>query len=102
MNNLVKKQSCYIKLLLTTTNQQQKAMIQSITPSQMKAVVQIVYNVLHGNPYISEKDKKKLKKRKLVIRRFIAKRLSFKSRIKLFLKYFSYISLLLRVIETEL
>ena len=102
MNNLLRKETPFLRLLLTTTYQQQKAMIKTITPSQMKAVAQIAYNVLQGNRELAEKDKKKLQRDKLIIRRFIAKGLAREKTAKLLLKYLNSFLLLIKVIKKEL
>ena len=68
----------------------------------MKAVVQIVYNVLQGNRVISPKTKTKLSRYKTIIRRFVSKGLTRRKRINLFLKYFQYILPLLRTVEKEI
>lgn len=102
MNNLLKKETPFLRLLLATTYQQQKAMIKTITPSQMKVIVQIAYNVLQGNRELAEKDKKKLQRNKLVIRRFIAKGLAREKRAKLLLKYLNSILLLIKAIKKDL
>lgn len=98
MNQLIKKERAFLKLLLSTNKQQQKAMIKTITTSQMRAMVQIVYNVLQGYGNIPEKDKKRLQKRKRVIRRFVVKGLERVKREKLLLKHLTSILLLIKVV----
>lgn len=102
MNRLVKTQSNFLRLIISTPSVQQRALIKTILPSQMKAIVQIVYNTLIGNRIISAENKKKLKKHKVVIRRFVSKGLSFKQRKEILFKYFKYILLMLKIIEKEL
>lgn len=102
MNNLIKKESSFLRLLLSTTSQQQKAMIKTITPKQMKAVVQIAYNVLQGNRDVSGKDINKLTKHKLVIRRFISRGITCEKRSKLFLKYLDFILLLIKTVQKDI
>lgn len=69
MNRLVKTQSNFLRLIISTPSVQQRALIKTILPSQKKAIVQIVYNTLIGNRIISAENKKKLKKHRVVIRR---------------------------------
>lgn len=102
MNALLRKETPFLKLLLVTISKQQKALIKTITPSQMKAIVQIVYNVLQGNRSISTKHKNKLMRHKRAIRRFIARGLGHKQRVKVLLKHLKSILSLLKVIEKEL
>ena len=102
MNALLKKESTFLKLLLVTTSQQQKALIETITPSQMKAIVQIVYNVLQGNRHLPENIKSRLQKDKLFIRRFISRQLRRKERRKLLLNHLLSILLIIGIIKSEL
>ena len=102
MNGLIRKEASFLRLLLVTTTKQQKALIKTITASQMNALVQIVYNVLQGNRTISSDLKKKLKRNKRSIRRFIGKGLTLRNRVKLLLKHFKSILLLVKVVEKEL
>ena len=92
---LLRKETPFLRLLLYTTPKQQKALIHTITPSQMKAVVQIVYNVLQGNRHLPDGHKKKLKRNKLVIRHFISKGLRHRQRAGLLLKHWKSILLLI-------
>lgn len=102
MNALIKKESGFLRLLLNTSSEQRKAMIKSITPSQMKAVVQIAYNVLQGNRDLPQRDINKLTRHKIVIRRFIDKKTTREKRVALFLKYLESILPLIKVIEKDI
>lgn len=102
MNSLIKTQIHFLRLLLSTSTKQQMALIKTIQPSQMKAIVQIAYNVLHGYRLLSNKNKKTLQTHKLVIRRFISKGLSYEKRRSLLVKYLKHILLLLQVVRTEI
>lgn len=102
MNRLVKKEIKFLRLLISTSSLQQRALIKTIQPSQMQAIVQIAYNVLIGNRVLSAENKKKLKTHKVIIRRFVSKELPFEKRKEILLKYFNYILLLIKVIEKEL
>ena len=101
MSRLIQKERDFLRLLLTTSSKQQVALIKTIQPMQMKAVVQVVYNVLIGNRELSSTNKNKLNRYRLVIRRFVGKGLAHERRKKLLLKYFDSISLMLKVIQTE-
>lgn len=102
MNSLIKRQSDFLRLLLTTSANQQVALIKTIQPTQMKAVVQIAYNVLMGNRALSSVSKKTLGKRKIVIRRFVSQGVSYAGRKRLLLRYFKYIGILLKAVLKEL
>lgn len=102
MNNLLKSQINFIRLLMSTNSAQQKAMINTILPAQMRALVQIVYNVLVGNRELSDANKKKLKVHKTIIRRFVSRELSFQKRKEILLKYLKQISILVNTVVKEL
>ena len=102
MNNLIRKESDFLRLLMSTSAKQQKALLKSIELPQMKAIVQIVYNVLVGNRELKERVIKTLQKHKMIIRRLVSKSLSFEKRKTLLVKYFKYVLPFLQVIESEL
>lgn len=87
---------------MSTNSAQQKAMINTILPAQMRALVQIVYNVLVGNRELSDANKKKLKVHKTIIRRFVSRELSFQKRKEILLKYLKQISILVNTVVKEL
>ena len=87
---------------MSTSIKQKKALLQSIEKSQLKAIVQIVYNLMLGYRRLPEKDKKRLAKRKTVIRQFVSKGLSFKKRKELLLKYYKFILPFISAIQGEL
>ncbi len=103
MSALINRQAYFLRLLLTTSIKQRLDLIKKYSQSsQMKAIVQIVYNVLVGNRILPSKDINKMKKHKVAIRRFVSKGLSLEKRKRLLVKYFKCIVLLLKVIKDEL
>lgn len=76
-------------------------LLQSIEKSQLRTIVQIVYNVMFGYCMLSEKDKKTLIKHKTVLRQFVIKGLSLKREKgkELFLEYYKSVLLLVNVIK---
>lgn len=102
MNQLLKSQINFLCLLMSTNSAQQKAMIKTILPTQMKALVQIVYNVLVGNRELSDANKKKLRVHKTMFRCFVGRELSFEKRKEILLKYFRQISILVNTVAKEL
>lgn len=102
MNSLIKKENDFLRLLLTTSDKQRKALLQTIERSQLRAIVQIAYNLLVGYHPLPEKDKKKLEKRKDVIRQFVSRGISLKTRKALLLKYYKYILLFINAIKGQL
>ena len=102
MNHLIRSQIQFLRLLTSTSSVQQKAIIKTISPNQMKALVQIVYNVLVGNSVLSSSNKEKLKAHKTVIRRFVSRELSQEKRKELLLKYFKQILILVVTVVKKL
>lgn len=101
MNDLIKKESCFLRLLLDINYEQRKAMIKTITHRQLKAVVQIAYNFLQGAREVAKKDINRLIKHRLVIHRF-DKQTTRVRRVGLLLKYLDLILPLIKTIETDL
>ena len=99
MNQLLTKETDFLALLLKTSDKQIRALLKTIQLSQLRAIVQIVYNVLLGNINISEKDKKLISNRKSSIRRFVSKGVSFKERKKILLKNDKYIIVILKNVK---
>lgn len=102
MDSLVKREKYYLLLLLHSSNKQKKVLLNSIHSSQLRAIVQIVYNIMHGYIALGDIEKRRLSKRKFVIRQFISKGIALKKRKELLLKYHNYILPFIRVIEEEL
>ena len=78
MSKLVKKRNIFFLTLLKASVKQQKKLILNMTSSQVKAVVQIIYNVLHGGLQITKVLKERFKRCKKVIRKLVQKKLSQK------------------------
>lgn len=102
MNNLIRKEIYFLRLLLHTSNRQKKVLLQSIEKSQLRAIVQIVYNLMQGYRSLPEKDKQQLAKRKAVIRQFVSKNISFRKRKALLFKYYKFILPFIDAIKNEL
>lgn len=102
MNSLIKNQSDFLRLLISTSSSQQTLLIKSIQPKQMEALVQIAYNVLIGNRTLSKQNKKQLKRHRMIIRRFVSKSLSLEKRKNILCKYFKYILKLIKPVAKEL
>lgn len=101
MSELIQKERFFLLLLMQTSLKQQKMMIENITSSQLKAVVQIIFNVLQGVLKVDNVLKTKLKRRKKLIRQLIQKQLSFKKRKLLMIKNIKTIISLIKLIEEQ-
>jgi hypothetical protein len=102
MNSLKKKEGDFLRLLLSTSNAQRRALLNTINKSQLYGIVQIVYNVLVNNRILPDNDKKILTKHKRIIRRFVSKGIAYVERKRILQKYYKHISKFLKVIQSEL
>ena len=102
MNKLIKKEKHFLRLLLSTTIKQKKALLRAIEKNQLIAIVQIVYNLIIGYRPLPEKDRKWLAKKKSIIRQFVNRETSLKKRKELLLKYYKYILAFIKVIQGEI
>lgn len=102
MSQLIKREKDFLLLLLSTSHKQRKALLGSIEKSQLSAIIQIVYNILHGFRALSDKDKKLLSRRKVVIREFVSKGVSINRRKRLLIKFIKYILPFVSLIKSEL
>ena len=102
MNSLIKKEGDFLRLFLSTSPQQRKALINTIGRSQMSAVVQCIYNVLVGNSELAPQITKKVSKYKNNIRKFVSREITFNQRKRLLLKLSQEILILLKCVKSEL
>ena len=67
MGLLVKTQLAFLELLATSQRKQARALISTMTKSQLNAICEVLINIRFGNIMINEKDKKKLQRKKNAI-----------------------------------
>ena len=60
MSALVRGNLSFIRLLMSTTAKQQKALIDTITRDQVKSIIEITYNIINLRIPIAQADRKKL------------------------------------------
>lgn len=60
MSRVVKNNRGFLELLTCCPEHQRQFLLETATPQQMHALVQIIYNVLRGNIPVSEEDKRKM------------------------------------------
>lgn len=99
MRQKILKELYFVGLLLCTDKRQRRALINNISKRQMGALIEIVYNVLHGYGSLSDKDKNYLKKYQSVIRRFVDIHASSLQRKRLLLKYINVFCRLIKSIQ---
>ena len=102
MNSLLKKEQPFLRLFMTASHEQKKALVKTITTSQMRAVIQIVYNIIRGSRNLSESNKRKVRRYKPVILRFIEKGKPLQIRRSILLKDLPIFVLLVQTIKDEL
>lgn len=65
MSALMKRQIWYLQLLMTTASSgQRKALLDTITNDQLRALTELTHNLLQGNIPLTESYKSKLRKHK--------------------------------------
>ena len=62
MSRVVKKNLPYFYLLTCCPEHQRQFLLETATPEQIHALVQILFNMLHGNIPVSKEVKRSLKK----------------------------------------
>ena len=67
MGLLVKTQLPFLELLATSEREQAWALISTMTKSQLNAICEVLINIRFGNIAVSERDKKKLQRKKNAI-----------------------------------
>ena len=87
MNKLKRQEGDFLRLLLSISTKQRQAILKMVEKTQLRVIVQIVYNVLMGNRELNQSDKTSLIKHKTVISRFVSQSLSDKERKRLLVKY---------------
>ena len=102
MRQAVIKELHYVGLLLQADKRQKKALVKTVTNNQMKALVEIVYNILHGYGSLSADDKSYLRKYQSIIRRFVHKRFASAPRRQLLQRHIQIFSRLLKSIEKNI
>lgn len=96
MSQRVRKNSVYLQLLLRTHKSQQKALLNTISPDQLKAIGEIALNILHGGLHLSPSQLKGLTPYKKVIRLIGHKKSSQKSKKRILLKNIKALKTLLK------
>lgn len=65
MTSLMKRQIWYLHLLMTTASTiQRKALLDTITNDQLRALTEVTHNLLQGNIPLTEAQKRQLRKHK--------------------------------------
>ena len=67
MGLLVKTQLAFLELLATSERKQARALISTMTKSQLNAICEVLINIRFGNIAVNEQDIKKLQRKKNAI-----------------------------------
>lgn len=96
MAQRVEKHLALFRLLVDTTEAQRLAILKTCTPSQIRSLLEAIYNVLKGTCPISDKAKKKLYHQRKTIRRLVSKDLTLQQRQRLLVRHAALVPLLLK------
>ena len=78
------------------------ALVKVVSDSQLRSIVQIVYNVLMGMRHLPKKTKDYLSERRKIIRHFVDMAVTLNQRKRLFVKHLGLFLVVIKVIEKEL
>jgi hypothetical protein len=92
----VEKHLLLLKFLATASDDQRVALIKRLSETQVKVILESIYNVLFGTCPIEVKDKKTLKSQSTVIRRMVSKELTLLQKRRLLKKHQRLLPLLLK------
>ena len=90
MAQRVEKHLALFRLLVETTEAQRLAILKTSTPSQIRSLLEAIYNVLKGTCLISDKAKKKLYRQRM------SKDLTLQQRQRLLVRHPTVLPLLLK------
>jgi hypothetical protein len=96
----IRKHLPLLMLLVDASEAQAQAILKTLTPVQLRVILEAIYNVLRGTCPIGDKLKKNLYQRRGIIRRLVSKDLTRQQQQRMLVKHRQLLSLLLRpVIE---
>ena len=84
------------QLLVDTTEAQRFAIVKTLSPGQIRAVLEAIYNVLRGTCPVSDKVRKTLYHQRRTIRRLVSKDLTAQQRQRLLVRHAALLPLLLK------
>ena len=103
MSRLIKKHWSYLQLLMNTTSKQQrKQLLDTITNDQLRALTEVIVNLLQSILPITPSHKPKLKRHRNIIRRLGDTTISSKKKKELLCKQGAVIANLLKSVEPAL
>lgn len=99
MRSKLLKEAYFVGLLLNADKKQRHALLQTISTRQLEAVIEIIFNILHGYGSLPDKDKKRIRRYQAVIRSFVNRRTPNARRKQMLQKYFNIFYPMLKVVQ---
>lgn len=98
MSQLLIKEKHFLCLFLTTTKDQQVALLDTLTPQQTQVISEILYNLLEINP----KAKSVVEKRKRLFAQLVKGKLSLKAKTTFIQNHYKQVTECLLLVKKEL
>lgn len=84
---MMRKHIALFEVVVQSTDFQRLALLKTLTDKQIRAILEVIYNVLKGTCPIDSKEKKKLNLHKSALRRLVSSDLNLKQRQRLLIKH---------------
>ena len=101
MSKILRKVKHFLTLLLTTSDEQKRALLESVTDEQIHAITEIIHNLLHVVD-ITPEARKDLKKRMHVLSKLSKKKASVRSKRNLLFTHARLVLKTLKLIQGPL
>ena len=92
---MVHKHLPLFKLLVQATGEQRAVLLHTLSETQLKALLEAIYNVLKGTCPVRNQDNAKLHEHRRVICHLVSKELTRQQQIRLLKKYLTLLPLVL-------
>lgn len=80
MSKLLNEQRSFLQLICNTSKQQRRALLNTVTKKQLKALSEIAHNVVKGTIVLTPEEKRILRRNKKIINTLAAKKGTKKSK----------------------
>ena len=95
--NAIEDQIHFLYLYTTSSQRQNRALIETMSKSQLRALLEVILNVLKGTVPVTVDDKTQLGHYKLIIRRVVDRSESRKRKRDLLIKYYRIFRLIVQI-----
>ena len=96
------KSARFFGVLLDASDKQRLAILKTVSDSQLRSLLEAIYNVLKGNCPIGETTKRGLSRYKKVLRRLVSKEFSLNQKRRLLIKHHRILPLILKPVTRYL